>query len=231
MVRPYAERVSEQVTDRVARGLAVAALTVPSMVVAHLATAGTAPSPIALAAVAVLVAGVGALCLDRSAVTPRGVSAAVIGLVQLTGHAVFSAATASGEGCLPVVGRGAQVGLRLALLRPAPECPPGTLGLTQAAATTTSVLLAAALVLLAHAATGGLGTALVLGAERGWSLARRLGWAARPSLTLLVSLAGYQAPTTVRAPRRESYLFEPSRLFARWVGVVGARRGPPALPV
>lgn len=230
------ERRSEQVAARAARGLAVAALTVPAMVIAHLVAAGTIPSPSRLVAVAALVAVVSALVRPGGAGRRDVGSVAVICLAQLAGHAVFSMATAGGSGCLPVMGRGAEVGLRLALLQPDPACPPGTLGLTEAAATTTSMLLAALLVVIAHLISGALGQLLVVSAGRAWRVTWQLLRAACCSVVVALGLGALLAGLVVgpraqrpRSPRPADYGTPELRTW--WSALVGRRRGPPRLVV
>jgi hypothetical protein len=132
------------------------------------------------------------------------------------------------------MGRGAEVGLRLALLRDDPTCPPGTLGLTEAAATTTSMLLAAVLVVVAHALSGALGQLLVLSAGRAWRVTGQLLRAACGSVVAALGLGALVAglligPPARRAPSLRPAGYTPHRLGTWWSALAGRRRGPPQL--
>ncbi len=251
--RPYAERVTfagdEPLLLRrglrppsrwlmaLTTGIAVAAITVPAMVGIHMTVAAAVPRPATLALAAVLVVLVVALVESVAAPAPedgrrttRVLLASLAG--QLAGHAVFAASSAAG-GCLPVMGRGASLGLNLALLREDPSCPAGTFVVTGMATTAASVLVGAVLVLLAQVLTGGLSAAAVHSADRAVHLLCglagqliRLAWLARLLARLdgRVPVAAAPAPIVVDGPDRPDH-------FHQWVGAVGVLRGPPLAQV
>ncbi len=235
-------QVTRRVDARLGRALAIAALTLPVMVFAHLSTAAHLPSPSALIAAAALV--VGLVCLvggpGRDGEPRSGRLLIAVALAQIGGQAAFSAS--AGGGCLPVVGRGAELGVRFALLRHDSACPQGTLAMTEAAATSASLAYAAALVLLVHVAAAGLGARTVLGTERALRSARIIASqaAARALSQVSTRLIGLGSALRGHTIRPESLLPRGSvatgpatapRLFTQWLPISGVRRGPPALSV
>ena len=84
--------------------------------------------------------------------------ALVTAAAQVAGHTVLALATAGGaapSGCIPVVGRGARLGLQLALLQEDVACPAGSFAPGPTAvptAATLTAVLAALTVLAGHAA-------------------------------------------------------------------------------
>lgn len=155
---------------------AVATIGVPGILLAHLLTTGDAAGPLAVAAVAVAVLAVAALLPAR---TTSGL-ALVTAATQLAGHTVLTLATAHGstpDGCIPAIGRGASLGLRLALLEADATCPAGTLAPGPAAgvgAAALSAVLAAVTILAGHAAAAGLTGLLLTVARRAVGTGRRL---------------------------------------------------------
>lgn len=148
---------------RAARAIAVALITVPAMLAAHLATAGDFPPPHLVAGVTAIVAVVAAAVTSQR----RWMLAVGVGLAQAAGHVVLailtpSADSVAGRGCLSAVGRGAEIGLRLALLRHDATCPSGALTAGPATVATVATVLAAVLVLVGHAAIALLASALVV---------------------------------------------------------------------
>ncbi|MDQ1295957.1 MAG: hypothetical protein QG608_3844 [Actinomycetota bacterium] len=212
--------------DRIARvpqALLASCLLLPTMFLAHLATTGTIPpARLALPAAAVVL---GVLLLHRSG---SRIPVLCAGLGQLLGQAVLAlpveGSAPGSHGCLPVVGRGAELGLRLALFRQSQECPSQTLAQGPTSTAVTASLLGAVAILLAHTLAAVWGSAVaawltscvVLAA----SLLRRLGSLGRPLPTLV--------PATRPRPCPASW---PPRAFP--VPVLGptGRRGPPLLPV
>src|SRR5690242_1954949 len=102
----YAEGVEPMPAEmpRWARGCAVALVTAPGVLFAHLVTAGSAPSPAAVLLVGAVVAAVAWAVPTRGA---RSI-ALVAAVAQLAGHAALAVAVprdAGGTGCLSVVGR------------------------------------------------------------------------------------------------------------------------------
>jgi hypothetical protein len=217
----YADPVAGATRDaRWARGAAVAAVTAPGVLTAQLLTAHAAASPTATLVVSAVVALVACALPPR---TPHA-TAALAALAQLAGHAVLAVMTATGQqarsGCLSVVGRGADLGVRYALVHD-PSCPPGTLRAGPALAAVVAALAAAALVLLGHAVLAGLTGVLVAAAAAGLDVVRRLAAAVLPVPGALVGVRA--VPATIRAPQ----LPEPPVLTARWQPGTALRRGPP----
>lgn len=206
---------------RLAHAVAVAAVTVPAVALAHLLTSGSAPGPAPLALVTVAVALAAALLPGGG----RLRTAVVVVLAQLAGHAVLAAVAgpAGGSGCLSVMGRGAQVGLRLAILREDGACPPGALALTPGAAATLTALAAGASVLALQALVGVLASALLVAGRRAWDVTRALLDGLAAVLALLVAPAA-PVPVRVRTTRQWD---DPPVLRHRWDAGVDARRGPP----
>jgi hypothetical protein len=159
----------------VARATAVTAITLPGVLLAHLLTTGVVASATATVLSALLVLTVTVLLPAR---TRTGLALVAVA-AQICAHAVLAllpaAATATGAaglgagtgrlGCLPAVGRGAELGLRLVVLRADGGCPAGSLA---AGATLTGAVAAlgtAVVILLGHAALAGITAMLLTGAE------------------------------------------------------------------
>lgn len=173
---------------RWATAAALALLTVPATLLAHLLTTGRAPSSAAVAAVA----GGTVLLAATLPVRGRAGAAAVVAAAQAGGHTLLTllgpTGTGTPTGCLPALGRGAEAGLRLAVLRHDAACPPGEVAAGPTATTATAVLLTAAVVLAGHAAVAVIGgwlltavaTAVTLALTRLSAIAVRLPGPARP---------------------------------------------------
>ncbi len=213
---------------RAARAVVVAALVTPAVVLAHLLTRGEAPGVTGLCAVVAL-AGVAAFLVPADGPTtptgragPARLTVAVVA-AQVAGHAALAALTpgGTGAGCLPAVGRGADAGLHLAMLRSDTACSTGTYAAGPAltamlGAFATAVVLVAGQVLL-----GAFTARLVVAAEALAAAVRDLADAALPALPGPVC-AG--CPPPLRGVRPAD----------RWVPPVPVapdrltRRGPPA---
>lgn len=219
----YAEAVEPMPAEvpRWARGCAVALVTAPGVLLAHLATSGSIPSPVAALLVCTVVAVVAGVLPGSGALTTAVVAAAA----QLAGHAALAIAVpsdADGTGCLSVVGRGAD-----ALVHPASACPPGTMPVSLGfAAALTAVLAAAGAAVLVLAGSGvlavvaaGVVVALATGAAAVRSLLRAV-------VPVLVDAAALRLPVRpdVPAPRPA-----PAPLRSVWQPGTPARRGPPAV--
>jgi hypothetical protein len=152
---------------RVARATAAAVITVPCVLIAHLLTTGAVASAPVSALIALLVLTVTALLPARST-TGLALVAGAAQLVAHTALALWPAVPGAGTGavgCLPAVGRGAELGLRLAVLRADGGCPAGTLA---AGATLTGALAAvvtAVVIVAAHIAIATLTGLLLSGAQ------------------------------------------------------------------
>jgi len=198
------------------RAPALATITTPTVLLAHLATTGALPAwPVTLAVVAVGLI-VGALA---PAVRTAGL-AVVVGISQLSGDALLMLTEQRpGGGCLPAVGRGAALGLRMAALREDPACPPGTMAtgpFTQAALL--GVLTAAVLV-VTHLLFATLGGMLVTAVERSVGALRAIAALVTPRPVRLPPPAtgsGNTPPAPVRVP-----------LPRRTVPLALTHRGPP----
>jgi hypothetical protein len=128
-------------SNRSSQAIAVATLGVPGILLAHLLTTGTLARGADASAVTVAVLVVATLRLAR---TTAGL-ALVTATAQLVGHSVLTVTEANGTaptGCLPAMGRGASLGLHLALLRSDVACPAGTLAPGPAASSTAATLAA-----------------------------------------------------------------------------------------
>jgi hypothetical protein len=216
----YSGLVARTTPDsRWARGLAVAAVTAPGVLIAQLLTAHAAASLRALVVVSAVVALVACAVPARTA---HG-TAVLAAMAQLAGHAVLGVtapAQHAGSGCLSVVGRGADLGVRYALAHDS-ACPPGTLPTGPALAAVAAALVAATVVLLGHAVLAMLTGALVAAAAAGLDVVRRLSAAVLPVLADLVGVR--TAPAMLPAPP----LPEPPVLRSRWRPGSLLRRGPP----
>jgi hypothetical protein len=212
--------------DRIARvpqALLASCLLLPTMFLAHLTTTGTIPpARLALPAAAVVL---GVVLFHRSGTRVPVLSA---GLGQLLGQAVLAlpveGSAPGSHGCLPVVGRGAELGLRLALFRQSQECPSQSLAQGPTSTAVTASLLGAAAILLAHA----------LAAVWGPAAAAWLASCVVLAESLLQGLRSLDEPlpALVLATRPRSCPVPwPPRPFP--VPVLGptGRRGPPPLPV
>jgi hypothetical protein len=147
---PSSRRTGDARGLRLGRAAAMTASCLPVLAVTHLATSGATPPGLVLALVGLTLFGAALLVPAAGTLAPISMTVAA----QLLGQVLLSlwhfGAEASG-GCLPAVGTGARLGLRLAILRIGPTCPNGTAlaGPTTRAALT-AVLVAVA-VLAAHA--------------------------------------------------------------------------------
>jgi hypothetical protein len=157
---------------RVPRAVAVTLLATPAMLLAHLVAAHSVPAPLVIALVAGTVFGLTAMLglSSGSGGGGRWRLAVTVGVAQLAGHGLLAlthpaAGAASSGGCLPIVGRGAELGLRLALLRHDAACPQGSLVAGPTAAGALAALLSAGLVLAVHSLVAVLAAALVTAAE------------------------------------------------------------------
>jgi hypothetical protein len=219
----YAGRVTTtRAGVRWARGLAVALVTVPGVLVAQLGVAGAVPSLRATVVVCAVVAAVAWAVPTRTAVS----TALVAGTAQLAGHVVLALAapqTQARDGCLSVVGRGADLGVRYAVDRSG-ACPPGELSVAPTLAAVVAAVAAAALVLLGHAVLAALTGVLVVALAAAVEIVRELADAVRPALTLLLDVrvlpAGRPTPP-LREPLPLTDRRQPGRVL---------RRGPPVAP-
>ena len=207
---------------RWARGSAVALVTAPGVLLAHLATSGSLPSPVAALLVCTVVAVVAGVLPAGGA----GTTAVVAAVAQLGGHAVLAVAVpsdADGTGCLSVVGRGAD-----ALVHPASTCPPGTVpvsvGIIAALAAVLAAAGAAALVLAGSGVLAVVAAGVVVALAAGATAVRAL---LRAVVPVLLDAAALRLPVrpTVAAPRPA-----PAPLRSVWSPGTPARRGPPAVP-
>jgi len=209
-------------TARLPQAVLVSCFLLPTMFLAHLTVSGALP-PFRLAALASATV-LGVLLLPGSR---RGGPVLSAGLGQLLGQAVLGlpvdGSVSGPHGCLPVVGRGAELGLRLALFRQEQECPSRTLAQGPAQAAVTASLLSAATVLLAHA----------LAAVWGPAVARWLTSSVAAASALLRGLRTLFEPfgSPPPAPCRRIAL-PPGPPRPRPPLVLGrtGRRGPPPLP-
>ena len=113
-------------------GSAVALVTAPGVLLAQFVVADTLPSWRAALIVCAIVAAVACAVPTRGAVGTAAVAAAA----QLAGHvglALTGPQSDARQGCLSVVGRGADLGVRYALVR-GDACPPGVLSAAPALA-------------------------------------------------------------------------------------------------
>jgi hypothetical protein len=208
---------------RWARGLAVALVTVPGVLLAQLLVTGTVPtlrSAVVVAAVtSVVVATVTCAVPTRTIAGTAGLAA----VAQLAGHLVLALAAPQAharQGCLSVVGHGADLGVRYALVH-GDACPPGTLSAAPALTAVAAAVAGAALVLLGSALLAALTGVLVAALAAGLELVRRLVDAVLPALALLlgVQVVPTRRPTPpLPRPPALTGLWQPGRL---------ARRGPP----
>jgi hypothetical protein len=168
---------------------------------------------------------VGLLLHRRAGRSPRS-DALVLGLgtafAQLAGHTVLfvlHGGATTPTGCLPAVGRGAEAGLELALLRPDAACPPGTAAAGPTLLAAWAALLVTVLIVAGHALVATL-AALVLGAgSASLRVLRTLG------RVLLVALPELTAMPVTGRPRIRTTGARIRRVW-RWI-TPAQRRGPP----
>jgi hypothetical protein len=208
--------VTRDAARRVPRAAALTLLTAPAVLLAHLGTTGAAPPLVAVLAVAAVAFGLGATLPVRGAPA----LAAVIGLAQLGGHVALTLAPGGGgQGCLPAVGRGAQLGVQMTLFG-AEGCPPGTYaaggGLSAAAV---AALATAAMIVVTHLVVAAAGGVLVAAAEGYAALVRALAALVRPPVLP-------RTPVAVRVAAPPTHA-EPLRLDGTRLPVALTHRGPP----
>lgn len=217
--------LADAATPRVARSVAVCLFAVPAMLLAHLVTARTVPTP----GVALLVTATVFAVTAAAPVGSRWRLALVVGLAQAAGHGLLAVThpvdpTGSPGGCLPMVGRGAELGVRLALFRQDASCPQGEVVVGPTVTVAVAALLTAVLILAAHTAVAVLAAALVRAAELAVDALRSCARLVRPRPTRL--------PVTVPvpAPRRMSPVDTAERpARPQWNPRPALLRGPPAV--
>jgi len=212
--------VTRDAARRVTRAAALTLLTAPAVLLAHLGTTGAAPPLLAVLAVAAVAFGLGATLPVRGAPA----LAAVIGLAQLAGHVVLALAPGdAGQGCLPAVGRGAELGVQVTLFG-ADGCPPGTYaaggGLSSAAV---AALATAAVLVVVHLLVATAGGLLVAAAEGCAAVVRAFAAIVRPP-------ALPRTPVAVRLTDPPAHPV-PLRLDGTRVPVALTHRGPPRFAV
>jgi hypothetical protein len=228
----YPDAVDSTTPTRGAQAFAVAALGVPAVLLAHLLTTGAVVGPAAAAGVVLADLVVAASLPARS----RTRLALVTAAAQAAGHAVLALATAGGpapSGCIPVVGRGARLGLHLALLRADASCPAGTLAPGPAATPTAAALtavLAALTVIAGHAIAAALTGALLAAGARAADTVRAVrglaaSLAALPARGRLLLAAVRTLAPPVTPPHPAPAGDEP---VPKWYPDVAPLRGPPA---
>jgi hypothetical protein len=203
------------------RGLAVAVVTVPGVLLAQLLVTGNPPALRSALVVAAVTYALARAVPTRTVAGTAGVAA----VAQVAGHLVLALTAPQAQarqGCLSVVGHGADLGVRYALVH-GDACPPGTLSAGPAPAAVVAAVAAAALVLLGHALLAALTGVLVAALAAGLELVRRLADAVLPTL---VRLRGVQV---VPAGRPVPPLPQPLALTDRWQPGRLPRRGPPRL--
>jgi hypothetical protein len=219
-IEPAVARFSP--TSRAARAAAICLLTAPTMLLAHLVTAQAVPSAPVVVLLAVVVFVVTATTGTRS----RWRLALVVGLAQVAGHGLLavvhpSSGPASPGGCLPMVGRGAEFGLRLALLRHDTACPLGGVAVGPTTTAALAGLLTAVLILATHSVIALFTAALVTAGETTVRTLRSCAALARP--------APVSPAVPVPAPARvvaAPIAGRPVRSI--WTARPARRRGPPA---
>lgn len=222
---PQAHRVAAWLAARGPRAAAVAMLTVPIMLLAHLLTTNAVPGIVAI----ILLTGTVLAVTAATGTAGRWRLALVVGSAQFAGHALLATLQpASGSapgapgGCLPVVGRGAALGLQLALLRHDAACPQGSLTTGPTATAAVAAVLAACLIVAGHTLVAVLAAVLVTAAAAALNALR-----ACATLTLVrvppaaVPIASPRAVTAAPAAHRT--------LRALWSPRPAHRRGPPPL--
>lgn len=152
------------------RALGVPIVAVPAVAAVHAALTGSLPTVPALLAVLAVAVVAGLLAGSHGS---RRLLGALLG-AQLAAHAVLWLVLGQpASSCLPVLGRGARVGLDLALLRHDTACASGVSAGVGAYAALFCLLLAATLVLgqVLVATAGGLA---LRGVEAAWTALRTL---------------------------------------------------------
>lgn len=209
---------------RAARAGAVCLLAVPAMLLAHLVTARAVPSAGVIALVCAVVLVVTAACGSRS----RWLLALTVGAAQAAGHGLLAVlhpatGTDSAGGCLPMVGRGAALGLQLAFLQQDAACRPGTLATGPTATVAVGALLTALLILTGHGLVAVLAAVLVCAGHLAVE-------AIRACLGLVAFRTAAPVDVAVDAPRRMMPDLRTVRpLHACWQPGPTRRRGPPAV--
>ena len=148
-------------------------LTGPAVALFDVAVTGSLPPAAAVLAAAAVAGCLGMLLPERSG-TPA--LAFVLAGAQVAGHAT-AALLAQGPagGCLPAVGRGAELGVRLALLSPHPACPPGSFAIGGLSGAVLAAIGAALAIVAGQVLVAGAGGLLVATLELTWAAARTLG--------------------------------------------------------
>jgi len=202
--------------DSPVRAFGFVALTVPAVTLAHGVVGGVFPSAtlMLLAAVVALVAGWSTG--DRG---PGPMMLSLAGVQLLLHGLLYFGSGEPSSACLPAIGRGARMGMDLALLRSAPACgPDGYLVGVGGYAAVAAMLLAVSLV-VGQILVAALGTLALWVVEVSWAVAQSLVRLVSPIVLMPVQL-------TPRVPFRPAPLLlavtesPSSRPFLR--------RGPPA---
>lgn len=202
---------------------AVALFTLPCVLLAHLLTSGATVTLLAAGLCAVTVFAVAAAVPARTA--PR--LGLLVAATQVCAHTVLALLPGQGDGatsgCIPAVGRGAELGLQLAVFHRDAGCPNGTLAAGGTTTTAMAAIFTAVAILTGHAVVAAL-TGLLL-------------TAVQTVVVLLVAMIGLTG--LVLVPRRTLPVWRrvlPARATARrltrpqWRPSPGQRRGPPLVP-
>lgn len=183
---------------------------------AHFVVGGLLPSTALMLLAALVALVVGWSTGDRG---PAPVMLSLAGVQLLLHGLLYFGSGEPSSACLPAIGRGARVGVDLALLRPAPACgPDGYVVGAGGYAAVAAVLLAASLV-AGQILVAAVGTLTLRVVEISWSVAQSLVRLVSPIVLTPVQL-------TPRVPFRQAPMLVPvtespsSRPFLR--------RGPPA---
>jgi hypothetical protein len=196
-------------------------LAVPAILVAHLLTARTIPPAEIVVLITLVVFAVTAATATRN----RWSLALTVGLAQAAGHALLAmlspvTSTTSPRGCLPMVGRGAKLGLQLALVRHDDACPQGAVAAGPTTTAALAALLSASLILAVHGVIAALAAALVTAAEFALRTLR--------SCAALVHPAPVLPALPVAAPRMLAAAPSADRpVRSLWTPHPAQRRGPP----
>jgi hypothetical protein len=168
-------------------------------------------------------AGIGLLLHGRAG-RPRS-DALVLGLgtafAQLAGHTVLFVLHGGDTtgGCLPAVGRGAEAGLDLALLRADTTCPPGTAAAGPTLLAAWAALLATVLIVAGHAVVAALAGLVLAAGSASLRVLRTLGG---------ILLAALPEPADVPVVARLRTRPGPPRVRrVRYRVAPAPRRGPP----
>ena len=153
-----------------------------------------------------------------------GQLAAVVGIAQTAGQLLLvvhrPGPGGGSSGCVPAIGRGAELGLRLTLLRQEPTCPNGTLAVSTTGTAATAVILTALAILLGHTLVALLAAAVPLAAEATVATVRALRALVTPATPS--PLAPCAAPRALRAtPLATRPVHSP------WTPRPAPTRGPP----